>query len=208
MKLTLKTQNLPFIGLYVTLNIAIFLTILNTGSINIQDIQSYYKDLSIKDGLFFSLLFLLIVIFSGIFSNKTKEIIVFWRFEDRLPGCRAFTQYAKEDSRIDLKILKSKFGKIPTLANEQNKYWYNIFKTLNDKTIDSTHKDSLLCRELSILSIEMLLLTIPIFWVYGLTLGCLYFIFLIFEYLIVRSCAKNNAERLVVNSLALASIQK
>jgi hypothetical protein len=205
MKLTLKTQNLPLIAVYITLNIAIFITLLNTGSIDIQSIQVYYEKLSLKDGVFFSSLTLLIIVLSGMISNKVKEIVVFWRFEDRLPGCRAFSKYSKADSRIDLKILKSKFGKIPTLPSEQNKHWYKIFKTLNDKSIDSTHKDSLLCRELSVMTVEMFLLTIPIFWFYGFVVGLLYSIFLVLEYLMVRYCAKNSAERLVANTLALAS---
>lgn len=206
MKLTLKTQNLPLIAVYITFNIAMFLTLLNTGNIDTQSIQGYYEKLSLKDGVFFGILILLIIVLSGMVSNKVKEMVVFWRFEDRLPGCRAFSQYAREDSRIDLKVLKSKFGKIPTSPSEQNKHWYKIFKTLNDKSIDSTHKDSLLCRELSVMTLEMFLLTIPIFF-YGFVVGLLYSIFLVFEYLMVRYCAKNSAERLVVNTLALASLK-
>lgn len=205
MKLTLKTQNLPLIATYVTFNIAIFLTFLNTGNINTQGIQDYYEKLSLKDGVFFGILILLIIVLSGVVSNKVKERVVFWRLEDRLPGCRAFSQYAKEDSRIDLKVLKAKFGKIPTSPSEQNKHWYKIFKTLNDKSIDSTHKDSLLCRELSVMTLEMFLLTIPIFLLYGAVIGFSYFVFIVVEYLMVRYCAKNSAERLVVNTLALAS---
>jgi hypothetical protein len=205
MNISLKTQNLPLIGLYIIFNIAIFLTLLNTGNIDIQGIQAYYEKLNLKDGLFFSVLVLLIIILSGMVSNKVKEVVVFWKFENRLPGCRAFSQYAKEDSRIDLKELKSKFGKIPISHSKQNKYWYKIFKTLNNKSIDNTHKDFLLCRELVVITIEMFLLIIPIFWYYSFVIGISYFGFLIFEYLIVRYCAKNTAERLVVNTLALAS---
>ena len=205
MKLTLKTQNFPLIGIYIIFNIAIFLTLLNTGSINLQSIQAYYGKLSLKDGVFFSILPIFIIALSGMVSNKLKEIIVFWKIDDRLPGCRAFSKYAKEDSRIDLKILKSRFGKIPTSPSEQNRYWYKIFKTLNDKSINSTHKDFLLCRELSVMTIEMFLLTILIFWFYGFIVGFLYLVFLVLEYLMVRYCAKNSAERLVVNTLALVS---
>ena len=103
--------------------------------------------------------------------------------------------------------MKSKFGKIPTSPSEQNRYWYKIFKTLNDKSIDSTHKDSLLCRELSVMTLEMFLLTIPIFLFYGAVIGFSYFVFIVLEYFMVRYCAKNSAERLVVNTLALASLK-
>lgn len=207
MKLTLKTQNLPLIATYVAFNIAIFLTLLNAGNIDTQSIQDYYEKLSLKDGFFFSILILLIIVLSGMISNKVKEMVVFWKIKDRLPGCRAFSQYSKEDSRIDLKVLKSKFGKIPTSPSEQNRYWYKIFKTLNDKSNDSTHKDSLLCRELAVMTIEMFVFTIPIFLFYGAVIGFSYFVFIVLEYFMVRYCAKNSAERLVVNTLALASVK-
>lgn len=190
MKLTLKAQNLPLIAIYVTFNIAIFLTLLNTGNIDPQSIQDYYEKLSLKDGVFLSVLILLYLV--GWFQIKQKRELYF----GGLPGCRAFSQYAKEDSRIDL---KAKFGKIPTSPSEQNKHWYKIFKTLNDKSIDSTHKDSLL----SVMTLEMFLLTIFLF--YDAVMGFSYFVFLVLEYLMVRYCAKNSAERLVVNTLALAS---
>lgn len=207
MNLSLKTQNLPLLGIYIILNIAIFLTLLNMGNIDIRSIQDYFEQLSIKDGVFFSVLSLIIVVFSGIFSNKIKEIIVFWKLENRLPGCRAFSKYVQEDSRIDINNIQIKFGEIPTLPDEQNRYWYKIFKSLDDKSIDKTHKDFLLCRELAVMTLVMILLVTLIFRFQGLTLALLYFCFLLFEYLIVRFCAKNSAERLVVNSLALGSLK-
>ena len=72
MTLSLKTQNLPLVGIYIIFNIAIFLTLLNTGSIDIHSIQDYFEQLSIKDGVFFSVLTLIIIVFGGIFSNKIK----------------------------------------------------------------------------------------------------------------------------------------
>ena len=207
MTLSLKTQNLPLIGIYIIFNIAIFLTLLNTGSIDINSIQDYFEQLSIKDGVFFSVLTLIIIVFGGIFSNKVKEIIVFWKLENRLPGCRAFSKYVQEDSRIDINNIQIKFGEIPTLPDEQNRYWYKIFKSIDDKSINKTHKDFLLCRELAVMTLLMMFLAALIFWFHGVAPALFYFCFLLFEYLIIRFCAKNSAERLVVNSLALGSLK-
>ncbi|WP_418179093.1 hypothetical protein ACNSOO_09560 [Aliarcobacter lanthieri] len=207
MTLSLKTQNLPLIGIYIIFNIAIFLTLLNTGSIDINSIQDYFEQLSIKDGVFFSVLTLIIIVFGGIFSNKVKEIIVFWKLENRLPGCRAFSKYVQEDSRIDINNIQIKFGKIPNLPDEQNRYWYKIFKSIDDKSINKTHKDFLLCRELAVMTLLMMFLAALIFWFHGVAPALFYFCFLLFEYLIIRFCAKNSAERLVVNSLALGSLK-
>ncbi len=205
MKISLKTQNLPLIGLYIIFNIAIFLTIYNTGSIDIDNIQQYFTELQVKDGIFFTLLSLVIIIASGMFSNKFKEIIIFWKLNDRLPGCEAFSKYIYEDDRINVKKIKAKIGKLPNNPKKQNSKWYELFKSINNHSIDKTHKDSLLCRELTIMTLLMFLLTIPIFYKYDIV-GGYYLIFLGLEYLVVRYCAKNTAERLVVNTLALSSI--
>lgn len=205
MKISLKTQNLPLIGVYIIFNIAIFLTIYNTGNIDIDNIQQYFTELQVEDGIFFTLLSLVIIIASGMFSNRTKEIIVFWKLKDRLPGCEAFSKYIYEDDRINIKKIKVKIGRLPDNPKKQNSKWYELFKSINDQSINKTHKDSLLCRELSVMTILMFLLTVPIFYKYDIV-GCCYLIFLGLEYLVVRYCAKNTAERLVVNTLALVSL--
>lgn len=205
MKLTLKTQNYPLLISFVILNVSIFLTLYNTGSITFENVEKYFNTLKLKDGIFFSFISLFVIICGGLFANTIKEIVIFWKIENRLPGCQAFSKYAINDSRIDLMKLKTKYGNLPVLPTEQNKLWYQIFKKLSDINIDKTHKDFLLCRELTMLNIIMLSFTIPILIKYSATIGCSYLIFLIFQYLFIRYCAKNNAERLVVNVLALAS---
>jgi len=82
MKVSLKTQNIPLIGLYLIFNVAIFLTIFNTGNVDIENITLYFKALKIEDGIFFTMLSLIIIIVNGMFSNKMKEIIVFWKINN------------------------------------------------------------------------------------------------------------------------------
>lgn len=205
MKLNLKTQNYPLIGIYIIVNVSIFLTLYNNGNISIATITLYFNELKIKDGIFFTVLSLFIIIIGGMFSNKYKEILVFWKLENRLPGCEAFSKYINEDSRIDLKKIKNKYGKLPKNPTKQNSLWYSIFKSLNDKSITKTHKDFLLCRELSVITIVLFILSIPIYIEYSIV-GLYFLVFLILEYIVVRYCAKNTAERLVVNTLALSTI--
>ncbi len=206
MKITLKTKNMPLIGLYIIFNTAIFLTLYHTGTISMESIELYFSELKVKDGLFFTMLSLIIIVIGGAFTNSIKEIIVFWKFKNRLPGCEAFSKHVGSDDRINIKELKKKIGKFPTNPTKQNRQWYEIFKSIQDKSIDKTHQDSLLCRELSMMSLLMLLLVIPIYIRYDL-ISLYYILFLIFEYLMVRFCAKNTAERLVVNTLSLYSVK-
>ncbi len=207
MKITLKTKNMPLIGLYIIFNIAIFLTIYNTGTISIENIKLYFSELKVKDGILFTMLSLIIIVARGMFSNKTKEIIVFWKLSEcKLPGCEAFSKYIYNDSRINIKKLKKKIGKFPTNPEKQNSKWYMIFKSFQDNTIDKIHQDSLLCRELSAMTLLMHMFVIPIYFKYNL-IALYYLGFLLSEYLVVRFCAKNTAERLVVNTLALWSVR-
>ncbi len=60
MKLNLKTQNYPLIGIYIIFNVSIFLTLYNNGNISIATITLYFNELKIKDGIFFTVLSLFI----------------------------------------------------------------------------------------------------------------------------------------------------
>ncbi len=206
--MSLKTQNLPLIALYLMFNLAVFIVIYLTNSFEFNTFVDIYENLSKKDGIVFILLPLVIFVILGIISQKWKEIIVFWKKENRLPGCCAFSKYAKEDHRVNCDLLKDKYGKFPRKASEQNALWYGIYRNIKDKGIAKTHKDFLLARELTITTVLFILISIPTLCF--LTNICIdnwknliyYFLFLIIEYLLIRYTAKNHAERLVTNVLA------
>ena len=48
---------------------------------------------------------ILVVIFMGILNAPMKDRIVFWRWNNPLPGCRAFSKPAGKDHRVKLAIL-------------------------------------------------------------------------------------------------------
>src|SRR5690606_30613875 len=55
-----------------------------------------------------------------------KARIVFLRWRDPLPGCRAFSHYASRDPRIDMKAVRAKWSPLPKGAQQQNALWYRI----------------------------------------------------------------------------------
>lgn len=206
--MSLKTQNLPLITLYLLFNLAVFIVVYLTSSFEFDGFIAMYESLSKKDGIVFVLLPLIIFIVLGIVSQKWKEIIVFWKKNNRLPGCFAFSKYAKDDDRINTNLLKSKYGKLPRKPSDQNSLWYGIYKNMQDKGIDKTHKDFLLARELTVVTVLFFFTTVPVlFFLTNIRIDNLsnliyYSLFLVVEYLIIRFVAKNHAERLVVNVLA------
>jgi len=208
--MSLKQQNYPFIILYVLFNFAIFFVLYKNGSLDLNSFNNMFQKLSQKDGIFFILLPILLIVLQGVISSKRKEILVFWKRKNRLPGCRAFSKYLKEDNRINKKKLIEKYGKFPKKEDKQNQLWYSIYKKISDKGIDKTHKDYLLSRELTTVTVFFIPIFPLILWYFtNIENKILIFfsIFLILEYLIIRYIAKNHAERLVTNVLALASIE-
>jgi len=208
--MSLKQQNYPFIILYVLFNFAIFFVLYKNGSLDLNSFNNMFQKLSQKDGIFFILLPILLIVLQGVISSKRKEILVFWKRKNRLPGCRAFSKYLKEDNRINKKKLIEKYGKFPKKEDKQNQLWYSIYKKISDKGIEKTHKDYLLSRELTTVTVFFIPIFPLILWYFtNIENKILIFfsIFLILEYLIIRFIAKNHAERLVTNVLALASIE-
>ncbi len=206
--MSLKTQNIPVIIVYVIFNFSIFFIIYKNGYFDIDSLQNIFQEFSKKDGVFFILLPIILIIFQGILPAKIKEILVFWKIKNRLPGCQAFSKYLKEDNRIDKRKLMEKYGKLPKKEEKQNKFWYKIYKEVSsDTSIAKTHKDYLLTRELTILTIFFIFI-FPIILFYNdinIKTLILFMIFLILEYLIIRYASKNYAVRLVTNVMALAS---
>lgn len=206
--MSLKTQNYPLIILYIIFNFAIFFVIYKNGSFDLNSFNTIFEKLSKKDGIFFIILPLLSIVLQGLISSKSKERLIFWKINNRLPSCQAFSKYMKEDNRIDKKNLIEKYGKLPKKENKQSQLWYKIYKNISDKAIDKTHKDYLLTRELTIITVFFIFI-FPIILYFFTTIKnkilIIVMCLLIFEYLIMRYVSKNYAERLVVNVLAFES---
>lgn len=47
----------------------------------------------------------------NIIPSNVKEILIFWKINNRLPSYRWQSKVASKDSRINLKILNKKYGK-------------------------------------------------------------------------------------------------
>ena len=181
--MSLKTQNLPLITLYLLFNLTVFIVFYLTSTFEFKTFINIFENLSKKDGIVFILLPIIIFIILGIVPQNLKEIIVFWKIENRLPGCYAFSKYAKNDNRINLNLLK-------------------------DNGISKTHKDFLLAREWTTVTVLFILLSVPsLYFFTNINVDDLfyYFLFLLIEYVLIRFVTKNHAERLVTNVLAYES---
>ena len=86
---------------------------------------------------------------NGLLDSATKERLVFLRWNDVLPGHRAFSVHAKADPRIDFTRLQRACGnKIPSDPKEQNSLWYRFYLEVQDvPAVLQVHRDYLLLRD-------------------------------------------------------------
>ena len=110
---------------------------------------------------------------STLLPSKIKEILVFWRIKDPLPGSQAFTIHAPADNRINLEKLEEKIGKFPKCKKEQNALWYKLYRQVrSDISVISSHiSDRALRMHISKTSFSGMVNDCAIIWVILLSLG-------------------------------------
>lgn len=143
---SLKDQNTASLITILVVNIAIFAVALKTDQLVAADYQEMLKHWQalIPAGLGA----VLIGVINGLLDIQTKARLVFWRWHDPLPGCRAFSYYLHRDARIDIGTLKTNVGPFPTKASEQNALWYKLYKSVeDDPRVLQVHRMFLLTRD-------------------------------------------------------------
>lgn len=76
-----------------------------------------------------------------------KSVLVFWRWQNVLPGHR-FIQLSEKDGRIDNVTLKARVSEYEALKlnnSEQNSYWYNEFYRPSNKQDEVARRIDLIC---------------------------------------------------------------
>lgn len=201
----LKRQNAPTVAIFIIWCVVIYLIFASNTIPSFENLQSKVSELNTKDGLVMILMPVLILVLAGIISPSLKAVLVFWRIKHPLPGCRAFTELARLDDRIDMVTVENKIGNLPTEPREQNIAWYKIFKKYADRvTVEKSHKAFLLARDLASIS-----LVFSILGAVGLCIeGCPYKILLVYvcvmlaQYFALAIVARHHGNRLVCNVLA------
>ena len=151
---------------------------------------------------------LVAVYLNDLLPSNAKASIVFWRFNDALPGHRAFSEHAESDPRIDTAALKKKIGEFPQNPRDQNTCWYRLFQKYQSNVIvNDAHKRFLLFRDSSSLTLLIIVIAGIAAVSLGVSLGVLTFLVggLAIQFLWLTLSARNTGIRLVQNVLALES---
>lgn len=140
-----------------------------------------------------------LTVINGILPSSIKARIAFWRWNNPLPGCRAFSDYLRNDPRIDLGELQTKVGIFPSEAGDQNARWYKIYRSVqSDVVVNSIHRDFLFTRDYAALSFMLFVIGAGVLnrsapWM------CLA---LLVQYLLTALAAQHYGKRLVTTSVA------
>ena len=204
----LKGKNARYLWPFIGVNLAVFFSVLVTKGFAGPSVEHFWGRVTAKDGIIAASIPLLAIVLSGVLGDLGKTRLVFWRWHDPLPGCRAFTELIGTDPRIDVPALKKKLGRFPKGPQAQNALWYRLYKDRHgDVKISEAHRIYLLTRDMTTIA-ALFVVLFPV-GVAGVAVSwrteLLYSVALCAQYLLVATAARNYGVRFVLNVLSEVS---
>jgi hypothetical protein len=199
---TLKASNRWRLAAAIGFNIALFLGLLSSHAWS--EVSTATAAAAARSLLTGGVGLILVTVLNALFSPSMKARLVYWRWNDPLPGGRAFSVHGPADPRVDMAVLKRLHGPLPSSCRDQNATWYRWFKSAEkEPSIEAAHRDFLFLRDLAGLSFlaAFLLGSVALLRLHGSALWG-YLAFLVAQYLIVATGARNNGIRMVTSVLA------
>lgn len=204
-KHNLKARNAVYLWSFIGINLAVFWSLLVKKQFSGASIEHLWSHIVGKDGFIAVCIPIVTIVLTGALDDTWKARLVFWRWRDPLPGCRAFTELLKTDPRIDVPALKEKHGELPRKAHAQNALWYRLYRTHTDSLqVSEGHRLYLLTRDMTTLAVSFILL-FPIAMLFTTIDRSLLFVYiaaLVLQFLMVAVSARNYGKRFVLNVLA------
>jgi len=159
---SIKSENRKILIGYFLFQIVLFAIFAGHIDFNLIDADQFLAQIKKPQGFISLCAALFIIVMEGIFPNGAKEILVFWRFKNRLPGHRAFTHIGPNDPRINMEKLKKLYPDgLPTDPKKQNSEWYLLYKQYrNALIVHQAHKAFLLTRDFTALTAAFIPLTV------------------------------------------------
>jgi hypothetical protein len=157
-----------------------------------------------------SSILLVVGVLNALLSATCKAQLVFTRYSNPLPGCRAFSELAKTDARIDLASLKASIGKFPVAPKKQNALWYSVYRTMEDEpSVRQAHRSYLLARDYAVFALFFLIILGPLSFLQfpSSTIALSYTGLLIVQLLLAGRAARVNGIRFVTTVLARKSAE-
>lgn len=212
MSKSLKQKNQPQIITFLVINACVLFAVILGPSAVLRFIGEAGKgDFALLGKLVAApaILSLLVGIIGWSLPRAWKETLIFWRVGPTcLPSSRAFTELAAKDRRINMDRLRNRVGKFPKDPSKQTVLWYGVYrKHCTDAPVEDANGAYLRYREMTALMPLLVLATLVFTLWKGMPWMKLIFSYGLFviEYLVVLQAARNAAESLVTNVLAVES---
>lgn len=209
MALSLKVINKPVLWIVVVVNVVILYATIQTDVIFGGNwkalLDQWQKAIPAGGGL------IIVGILNAIVPANAKARIVYFRWNNALPGSEAFSRHGKNDPRVDIVALEQVHGPFPKDGEGQNELWYALYKNVkDDPSVMQVHREFLLTRDYTCLSLMMLVLlgTIGLVQIPSAQTGLLYLILLALQFTLVNLAARNHGRRFVTTVLALTASKK
>jgi len=207
----LKSKNALYLWTFVGVNFAVFFAVTIGSHLDYSSVQHFWQRISAKNGFIAACMPLLVVVFNGLLGDVAKARLVFWRWSNPLPGCRAFSKLMHTDPRIDVAKLKEKRGPFPRAAKEQNALWFNLYKRHSATiTVTDSHRLYLLTRDIASMS-ALFVFPFSVFTAFSSLEAKTVWLYagaLLLQYIAVATAARNYGNRFVKNVLTEESHSK
>lgn len=146
----------------------------------------------------------------GLIPPVWRDRIIHLRWQNPLPGCRAFSEIGPKSSHVDMQGLTAHIGVPPTDPDAQNHLFYRLYKPLRDDVgVCDAHRRYLAARDIGTIS-ALLVIPLPIMAMiatHDIARAGWYAALLLFTYLLCAIAAKNYSLRMVQHVLALTAVQ-
>ena len=166
----------------------------------------------IESAIFSSILYVYVFILDSLIPSKVKDVISL-PITGVLPASSIFTKIEcnTADVRFTSEDVKEKYSDVylhmPTdkkaMKHYQNSCWYKIMqKYKDDKKIFISHRDYLLCRDMTSMTCIFAILYLSLSWMGVLDISSKMLYFLLVEYLITMVSTRVKAKRFTYNVIA------
>lgn len=141
-------------------------------------------------------------------SAEMKSRIIFMRWRNSLPGCEAFSRYAKDDVRIDFSNIERSYRPLPEEPREQNALWYRLYKSVDSEpSVVQVHRAFLFTRDYACIALMLAVVlgAIGFFQIPSKSIATIYFFVLVLQFFVASQAARTHGKRFVTTVLAIKS---
>lgn len=209
---TLKEQNAWLVRASVLVHMLAFswvaLEPLTLVTLNHEQLLDKIREAAVPGSISLAVIILTNMVLLGLIPPNLRDRLVHLRWNNPLPGARAFSRIGPKSSRVDLAVVDTKFGPLPDEPADQDRLFYRIYREHREEIgVLDAHRSYLATRDIATIDVLIFLLA-PWFalWMTGdAKRAGVYALGLLAAYLLFAIAAKNYALRMVQNVLACAS---